>query len=110
MSNNGLLGVATVSTPYQHKRRESWETEEYDSGLNVAIRIDCNARDRKGYLKNRKFLIDGLMDSGDLIPTRCDCTHCLNDWDCCGRLIGYQPKVIPVKGGVLVRQYAARNL
>jgi hypothetical protein len=49
-----------MSTAYLHKPYVRFDGAEYDSGKTVTIRVSCNARDRKEYLRNKKILPSGF--------------------------------------------------
>mgnify|MGYP007060693973 FL=1 len=42
--------------------------------------VRASAREMKG------VSLRTLARDLDLLPYGCDCSHCRNDWDCCGRL------------------------
>lgn len=96
-----------MSGLYVHKPYEVWSDD--DESVLLTVRISCNAATRRQLLRDRKDTRDYFLE-GHLYPTVCRCQHCLNDWDCCGRMIGWTPKLIPVKGGIKVEQHASRNV
>lgn len=59
---------------------------------------------------SRTLLRDTLTDDGWLAEPGCRCSHCANDWDCCGRFTLDHTEVKPTKRGASVTQYFTRNL
>lgn len=51
-----------------------------------------------------------LTEAGLLRSTRCDCSHCRADRDCCGRWVGYAPRFAFDRRGVTVTQHVGRNV
>lgn len=74
------------------------------------VRIACNARDRRAILRNRARFARELRDAGHVMPPGCDCRHCRNDWDCCGRMVPGSVRIFPARRGVVAVQYFARNI
>lgn len=72
-----------------------------DTSAVLRVSIDANARDRKSA---------PLPADIDLFPSRCDCSHCANDWDCCGNIISAGTKIKFRKGGFVVIQHLTRNV
>ena len=39
-------------------------------------------------LRSHRAMLKDLIELGDAPrPYYCGCSHCLNDWDCCGRMV-----------------------
>lgn len=89
-------------------------TDEQGDTQDVRLSFDMSARDRKSILRNRvsrRWFVLELIGTGELDqPGRCQCSHCLNDWDCCGRLVPGTIKVQPRRGGLYVVQTYDRNV
>jgi hypothetical protein len=74
------------------------------------IKLSKRERDELAKMKPRNFIKD-LTEMGVLQPYGCDCTHCRNDWDCCGRFTLSYNQVKPAgKRHLKVQQVFTRNL
>lgn len=51
-----------------------------------------------------------LLERGLIQPYGCDCAHCRNDWDCCGRLFPAHVTAKRVRGGIRITQSYYRNI
>lgn len=51
-----------------------------------------------------------LLDRGLIQPYGCECSHCLNGWDCCGRLFPAIVNARIVRGGIRITQSYPRNI
>lgn len=66
-------------------------------------------RTRRAY-RAQRALVRELTDSGTLAPGGCDCRHCRNDWDCCGRFILSFTEMRRARRGFTVTQTFDRNV
>ena len=86
--------------------------ETGDSAVEVT-RIDVNARERAIILASRKsrreFILE-LMGTGEIRNSGCDCSHCLNDWDCCGRMTLDGTQLDVPRHGLRIIQHVSRNI
>ncbi|USV40954.1 hypothetical protein [Xanthomonas phage BUDD] len=86
---------------------------EGDETIVRHILVSLNARKRKAILKNRKSryrFIRELQASGIVERGGCQCSHCMNDWDCCGRWFMSHAKIIPAPKGVFIAKTYQRNI
>lgn len=44
------------------------------------------------------LLCQELLERGLIRPSRCECSHCAADYDCCGRIIGGPVRATRIKG------------
>lgn len=79
-----------------------WTDE--DEAVRV-VRIPANARARKAGLT-----VATLRDAGIVERPGCDCRHCANDWDCCGRMVPGRVTIERVRRGFRVSQQYSRNI
>jgi hypothetical protein len=87
--------------------------DERGNGDDEAVRrvsLDMNARTRRAVLRNRRAFVRHAVDCGVVDAPGCDCSHCMNDWDCCGCMVPSTAYVVPRKGGVLLIQRLVRNV
>lgn len=85
-----------------------------DEDAEMRVSFDANARDRKSIMKSRKarreFVLE-LIGTEDLEnPGRCTCSHCANDWDCCGRMVPGRIELRARTGGLVAVQHYSRNI
>lgn len=86
-----------------------WNFDEDDT-KRVIMHVGANARNRKWIIANRREFTRRMQDAGFVDTFGCDCAHCRNDWDCCGRLFLSSVEVIPSRKGVKVVQHYGRNI
>lgn len=85
----------------------------HDEQVERHILVSLNARERKAILKNRKTrynFIRKLRDAGIVEHSGCQCGHCMNGWDCCGRWFMSRAKIIPAPKGVYIVKTYERNI
>lgn len=88
-------------------QRVHWFDE--DSNVTTTL-VTMNASTRAFLLRNRRRALD-IFQSWDVVSRPgCECSHCLNDYDCCGRMVLTALDLRPAKGGVYVAQYRVRNV
>lgn len=51
-----------------------------------------------------------LVDAGVVAPVGCYCAHCVQGWDCCGKLFPTRVEVQSVRRGYRVTATYARNI
>ena len=83
-----------------------------DDSAELRVSFAMNARDRKQAIRRGRYSprFADALDAADFFPSRCDCYHCSNDWDCCGRLVASWRSVEYRKGGIVVTQHLIRNI
>lgn len=84
-----------------------------DEDAEMRVSFDANARDRKRVLKNRRTrreLAVELKIDGTLEGEGCQCSHCRNDWDCCGRMVPGRVEIRARPGGLVAVQHYSRNI
>ena len=86
------------------KGRSHWDGEEEVYTLVQYARVSRKEKRRYGLWKVAKML--------HLVPERfgCDCYHCQQDWDCCGRLYPATARVRDTRRGVRVELVHYRNI
>lgn len=88
-------------------------TDAHGDAGNRVVHVSMSVKARKAINKNvktrRKFL-DTLIENATVDFPGCNCNHCQNDWDCCGKLVPRYPRMVLVNGGVKVVQYYVRNI
>lgn len=65
---------------------------------------------RRSHIRARVALKQELINSGALQPLGCDCSHCRNDWDCCGNMTVSFTRFRRVRRGFLIIQHRSPNL
>lgn len=80
------LSVDYVRVIRDETRRELRGDSEDGDSLSVAASVPVS----RGMIREnrtRRAMLRAMIAAGYLPqPGRCDCSHCANDWDCCGRL------------------------
>lgn len=84
-------------------------TIDHDHSV-VVCHVAMNAAERKEAVRDPVVFIDKAMDAGYVTPYGCRCSHCQNDWDCCGRMVPGYITMRPVRGGVKLSQSFNRNV
>lgn len=87
--------------------KPNYHSIAYRNGDDVHTRsltVRASARELKGL-----NLYSVAYDLG-LTPYGCNCSHCRNDWDCCGRLFPAHHKVERMKRGFRVVTEYQRNI
>ena len=72
------------------------------------LSIRCN-KTTAAYLMDRETL-PAMIEEGLIAPYGCHCSHCLNDWDCCGNMFVWRNKIKRTRRGVKITQYFSRNI
>lgn len=87
------------------------DPKDYDCDT-VTIRIRANKLYSKRFLSRRgqQRTIKALITAGVLQDYGCDCSHYLNDWDCCGRMTVSWNEIKRTTRGVLIIQHRSRNI
>lgn len=88
---------------------ECWDEHGCDDHRRI-VSISLNARDRKNALHRRSAYIKHLEREFIIQRTGCRCSHCLMDFDCCGRLFPAYNELKPAPHGVFVIQHMHRNI
>jgi hypothetical protein len=70
----------------------------------------AGAAARDAVLSNSREYLKQMISAGDLPPLGCSCSHCQNDWDCCGRLYPSHHSVLAAEGGFKVATRYERNI
>lgn len=78
------------------------------------VHVRLSRRERRalsaGRLSVRDAVIRELTARGVLDTGGCDCSHCRNDWDCCGRFIVSGRRTRNTRRGLSVVTYYTRNI
>lgn len=94
-----------------------------DDGGAQSFLLRASKREAGRMLQRRRFRRGGpivtrlapaletsLLERGLIQPYGCDCAHCRNDWDCCGRLYPAHVTAKRVRGGIRITQSYYRNI
>ena len=87
----------------------AYTDEDGDNAVRTLL-VPMSARDRKIALRNRRDFATMLAEYGYVDEPGCDCSHCANDWDCCGRMVPQRARVVPARHGVRIEQAYHRNV
>lgn len=79
-------------------------------GQTETIRLRARSRDFPRTRAQKRRFITQLMDLGVIDAPGCRCSHCENDWDCCGRLFVASTSVHRARRGLTVVQHYLRNV
>ena len=85
------------------------DRNDYDSATRT-LRFRANRKETKNALAHPVTLTRSLVDRGELQGYGCDCTHCRNDWDCCGRMTVSGNSITRVRRGFVITQHLSRNV
>lgn len=88
---------------------ERYDEDGYEQHRRI-VSISLNARDRKNALRDRNAYLKHLEQKFIIQRTGCRCSHCLMDFDCCGRLFPAYNELKPAPHGVFVIQHMHRNI
>ena len=88
--------------------------EDRDDEYGISeIRISLNARDRKAVLRNKRSRYEymkHLREVGVIERGGCQCSHCMQGWDCCGNWFLSHTRIEPARKGVTIVKTYARNI
>lgn len=88
------------------------EEDGGDSAV-VQLRLKMKAPEARAVMASRESRREFgklLIEEGYADAPGCYCSHCQNDWDCCGRMVPGSPRLVRKGYGLLVEQHYDRNI
>lgn len=84
-----------------------------DDSATMRFGFRMRSADISAITRNRRamYAFVRAQQAGGMLPEfGCNCSHCQNDWDCCGRMVAHYAKASRVKRHLVITFHYCRNV